>query len=1321
MNAILALACAASILAADPIPDAEPVQPAGENAAQQRTRVDHPSERDLADPENKALYAVGYAHLDTQWRWDFVTTIDEYIRATLDDNFALFEQHPDYTFNFTGSVRYEMMREYYPERYKRLKEYIAQGRWRVAGSSVDEGDVNVPSAEAIVRQVLYGNKFFREEFGVESLDFMLPDCFGFPASLPSIWAHCGLLGFSTQKLTWGSAVGIPFKVGVWEGPDGNGVIAALDPGPYVGAIDGPPDQSVPWIERVLTNGKQFNLWADYHYYGVGDQGGAPKAEDVARYIASANEGTGPIDVLLAPADQMYKDITPEVRANLPRFAGDMLLTEHSAGTLTSQAYMKRWNRQAEQLADAAERAATAAWLLTGAEYPTDRLERAWVRVLANQMHDILPGTSIPRAYRYSWNDEIVAMNIFADVLTHAVGHVAARLDTEVEGIPLVVFNPISCPRRDLVEATVPLGHAPAIRVFDRDSGREVPSQVLSRDDGDATILFEARVLPNSFTVFDVRAADGPYADDELAVTPRSIENSELRVTLNDAGDIEQIFDRATGREILAALARLAFTYEKPRNWPAWNMDWADRKNPPIGHVDGPVTFRIVERGPVRAAIEVTRHARGSSVTQVLRLARAGAADFFHSSGRVLEVACDIDWQSAECALKASFPLTASNPVATYNWGMGTIERGNNNPVKYEVPSHEWIDLTDASGEFGVSILEDSKFGSDKPSDHEIRLTLLYTPGVRGSYMDQHSQDWGRHDIRYAIYPHEGDHRDGHTYWMARRFNQPLRAFGVPASDGGLGPSARLVEPASPQFDIVAIKRAEERDAVVLRTQELRGEPLRSWVNHWWGDSSVAYDADGQERILAERPRSDGFSRPVISGPFEPKTLMLVPGAIPNTADRNLATTLLPLPYDTDVASTDADPSDGAMDHAGRSYPAEMLPRVLLHNDVPFALASTDPGANNAVTCRGQQISIPDRPGTEIHLLAAATIDCETIFTVGDFAQRRTVQEWTGFVGQWDDRVFDRAFAKVDYRTEGRVVAINPGYIKRQPIAWFATHHHHPTEGNQAYQFSYLFHVRLDRPAGARALTLPYDERVRVFGATLVKPAAALAVPAAPLYDTLEGHGPIAIRHDYDARPPAIHDGLEPSAAVTIDREREWDLLAIGPPSNTDAIDASRSNRAFRAWTDDGRLPVHHASGAEDGALPRLTDGDWARNHDDTARCVWFDNEGRFTLDLGEPTPISRLSVYSWHRSDRAVQKFSVWASNAESPSPAITREDRGDWVFLAAVDTSPLGQGDKHASSIRPPGDTPLGPWRHLLFVAEDMGQGTFFTEIDLLTAGGVE
>ena len=253
--------------------------------------------------KDPTLYVVGYAHLDTEWRWEYPQVINEFIANTLHDNFKLIEKYPHYIFNFSGSNRYRFMKEYYPADYAKLKKYIAEGRWFPAGSSVEESDVNSPSAESIFRQVLYGNEFYRHEFGKYSAEYMLPDCFGFPASLPSILAHSGVKGFSTQKLTWGSRrrggraflprtlpVGIPFNVGMWIGPDGHGVIAALNPGSYGGNVTTDLSSDPEWVKRVNLDGKATGLFADYHYYGTGDVGGSPEENSVKALEAIVDKG-----------------------------------------------------------------------------------------------------------------------------------------------------------------------------------------------------------------------------------------------------------------------------------------------------------------------------------------------------------------------------------------------------------------------------------------------------------------------------------------------------------------------------------------------------------------------------------------------------------------------------------------------------------------------------------------------------------------------------------------------------------------------------------------------------------------------------------------------------------------------------------------------------------------------------------------------------------------------------------------------------------------------------------------------------------------------
>src|ERR1700691_3883901 len=214
------------------------------------------------------LYVVGYAHLDTEWRWEYPQVIDEYIRKTMEENFKLLDKYPHYIFNFSGANRYRFMKEYFPADFARVKKYVDEGRWFPAGSSMEEGDVNTPSAETIIRQVLYGNNWFRKELGRASVEYMLPDCFGFPASLPTILAHSGVKGFSTQKLVWGSSApgggpeslektpeGTPFNVGVWVGPDGESVLAGLNPGDYSGGIYTDLSKPLPPLpaDEVLDN------------------------------------------------------------------------------------------------------------------------------------------------------------------------------------------------------------------------------------------------------------------------------------------------------------------------------------------------------------------------------------------------------------------------------------------------------------------------------------------------------------------------------------------------------------------------------------------------------------------------------------------------------------------------------------------------------------------------------------------------------------------------------------------------------------------------------------------------------------------------------------------------------------------------------------------------------------------------------------------------------------------------------------------------------------------------------------------------------------
>jgi alpha-mannosidase len=1048
------------------------------------------------------LYEIGYSHLDTQWRWTYPQVIREFIPNTVHQNIPLFEKYPDYIFNWTGANRYRLMKEYHPEDFETVKEWVAKGRWFPAGSAWEENDVNVPSSESLIRQLLFGHDFFMKEFGKESCEFTLPDCFGFPASLPSVLAHCGLKGFSTQKLTWGSAVGIPFNVGVWEGPDGNSVVAALNCDPYVSKITNNLAVSDRWAQRIDEDGAKSGVYADYSYYGVGDQGGAPTDKSV-EWIEKAVNTKGPVQVVSARSDQMFLDLTDAERARLPKYKGDLLLTQHSAGSITSEGYMKRWNRENEKLADAAERASVAAWLLGAAPYPREKLHRAWELVLACQFHDMLPGTCHPKAFEYAWNDEIIAMNSFAEALQDAVGAVARGLDTQCEGTPLVVYNPLSIEREDVVDAELDAGTvSTAPQVFDG-AGKAVPTQVISNDGGKCHFIFLAKAPSVGFAVYSVKPSQAAAAGSPLKVGERSLENDRYRVTLNDAGDIASVFDKSAGRELFSEPARQAFLAEKPALYPAWNMDWKDRTNAPRGYVDGPAEIRVVENGPVRVAVEVKRKAENSIFTQTIRLAAGTAGD------RV-EIANHVDWQSAGCSLEAVFPLTVANPLATYNWDLGKIQRGNNDPKKYEVPSHNWFDLTDSSGRYGVSILSDAKYGSDKPTDNLLRLTLLYTPETgRRRYYEQRWQDWGRHDFVYGIYGHKGDWREGGSDWQAARLGQPLMAFVTEPHPGKLGRSFSLLHLNSDDIAVRAIKLAEDSDQVIVRLQELDGSKRHSVALAAGDGIDGATEVTGLEKSLGA-VKSSRKKLEMNFTPYQLRSLELTLKA-PMKLDPPESTPV-DVSYGLDAFRDRGAKSDAGFDDGGMSYPSEMIGDTVDTEGVRFNIGPRSGGGGNSIACKGQTIQLPAGAHNRLFLLAAsAGGDTEGEFKVDDQATRLKVQEWSGYIGQWDNRVFEGTVPELAFSITNELDRIDAGFIKRDPLAWFSSHRRLPDGGDDIYRYCYLFKYVLSLPAGAKTLTLPDNPRIRVFAVTAARDDNAVTEAAWPLYDDFNGRGPVERR------------------------------------------------------------------------------------------------------------------------------------------------------------------------------------------------------------------
>lgn len=1219
--------------------------------------------------KDKVLYTIGYAHLDTEWNWEYPTTINEYIKNTMEDNFKLLEKYPDYVFNFTGSRRYYMMKEYYPTSYKKVGDYIQKGRWYISGSSVDEGEVNISSSESVLRQVLYGNLFFKREFNKQSYDYMLPDCFGFVATLPSVWSHAGLLGFSTQKLTWRSANGVPFNVGVWEGPDGKGLMAALNATSYSGGVVERLDKDKEWTARMESNISKYGLLFDFRYYGTGDIGGAPREKDVINAVNSVKHDDSNFKVILTASDQIFKDITPELRDKLPTYAGDLLLTEHSAGSMTSQSFMKRANRKNEQLAKSAEQLASIADWLGGAAYPMNKINNSWDLVLGSQFHDILPGTSTVLAYNYAWNDEFIAMNGFSEVLKNSVSAIAHNLNTQVEGKAIVVYNPVAIAREDVVSAELNYDKIPAnIKVVDR-SGNTVPSQIVSSNGNKLNIIFLAKLPSVGLAIYDVRQTAANVAEPAMTVTNESLENSYFKVKIDSNGDIASIYDKKALKEVLAKPASLQFQQERPSQWPAWNMDWNDRKNPPVDFMNKEVTVKVIEQGPVRIALEVTKKGQNSEITQIISLA-AGEA------GKVIEVNNKIDWQSKEVSLKAAFPTTVSNEFATYGLNTAAVQRTNNNELKFEVPARQWIDLTDRPNNYGVSILEDCKYGSDKPDNSTLRLTLMYTPRAN-SYVYQGSQDWGIHEFRYGIYAHSGDWVYAMTPWQGSFLNAPLIGFETSKHAGAIGKEISLLKINTNKVDVMAFKKAEESDYYIVRVNELYGKNADGVSVSFPGKIVDAYEINGQEKKIG----SADFKNGVLN--FDMTKFLIRSFAV--KFEKPAAANALPvqqnvvIPFDEDVISPDNNRTDGNMTN-GLTLSAELIPAGIISEDISFKTGSTVDGQKNIVAAKGQEINLPAGDFNKLYILAAATQDTEGDLKIGNKTVKLAVQDWTGWVGQHYGRKL--------YFNDLKVAEITTAWSKRDNIAWFASHIHSP-KANEAYQYSYIYKYAINLPKGVKTVTLPKNDKIKIFAITVANNTNDDITPLQPLYDDFKNNKPVQLRVKEYVTPelqslkfvqkPLFNNVIDPRM-LNNPRFKAY-LKSIGmdtvvvktPPSATDYADVKSGNKVSATYyatgkSNDGkdfvntRMDLSYLLDSQSGKL---------------ADTIWFNNgEGRYIIDLQQLVSIDKINLYLDQFRGRGNQTFSIWSSEK---SADITGDPKSKgWQYVGVYGAG--GRGGMGAS-----------------------------------------
>ena len=710
------------------------------------------------------LSAIGHAHIDTAWLWPLAETYRKCVRS-FSSQVAYMERYPEFRFSCSQAQQYAWIKDREPGLYARIKERVQGGQWVPVGGTWIEPDCNLPSGEALARQFLHGQRFFRREFSRYCREFWNPDVFGYNGQLPQIMRQSGITRFLTQKLSWNRFNRPEHHTFTWQGIDGSEVLTHFPPADTYNALTAQGGKNE--ITQLRDNARQYKDHSRSRHslllFGYGDGGGGPvpRMLEVLRRVGDLQ---GVPRTAQRSSDEFFDRLEEEATA-LPTLVGELYF-EYHRGTYTSQAAVKRGNRQGEWTLHDAEFLAAAAARLRGATYPRQELGGLWETLLLNQFHDILPGSSITEVYADAARDHA------------AIQREGGRL-------------------RDA--ALRALAGAPAGNVVPVNTLGFTRREVAAQPDG-KLVCVEAPAYGAGGIV---------AADDPVRVTREPgrilLENACLRATLAEDGSLVSLIEKTSGREALAAPGNRFDLYDdRPTNYDAWDIDpfylETLRTCPPAERCE------VVSEDPLRAEVRFERAVGAASrLTQTVRL-EAGA--------RRLEFHTRVDWHESHKLLKVAFPWNVRAMNATYEMQFGCVERPTHHTnsfdlAKYEVPAHKWADLSEHG--FGVALLTESKYGFHT-LDGTMHLSLLRAP----KYPDPEC-DMGGHEFAYALLPHAGGWREAGVVAEAHRFNVPLLW-----ADGGQMPAGSLASCEDANLVLDTVKLAEDSDATVLRLYECHG-------------------------------------------------------------------------------------------------------------------------------------------------------------------------------------------------------------------------------------------------------------------------------------------------------------------------------------------------------------------------------------------------------------------------------------------------------------------------------------------------------------------
>lgn len=786
----------------------------------------------LPGPLKHSIVPVGHAHLDTAWLWPLEMTMKKMAHTTA-TQLHLLERYPEYVFCHSQASQYEWLELQYPKLFERVREAIRQGRWEVVGSMWVEADCNLTGAESLVRQFLYGRRYFKEKLGITTDDMWLPDVFGYAASLPQILEKFNIRYFLTQKISWNQFNKFPHHTFWWQGIDGTKVWTHFPPADTYNSDCTPKE-----MLYVVKNYKDHaRMDSSLYLFGFGDGGGGP-TERHLEYLRRARSAAGLPEVQSGKtALEFFKEARAKSK-DLATWAGELYL-EYHRGTYTSQAANKKANRTSEFLLRDAE-------LLScfvedfPASYPRAELEQAWKLVLLNQFHDIIPGSSVREVYEDSARDYSRVLGIGEAIIHDALTKIGGAFDTSAMERPLALFQNAMVG----AQGEMPWGtnNVPTCLTVGEES---LPVQLVD-DFGEQKLIFPTPAgALGAVTVGDLCHAP-PGRKYRHRVSSRKIESDELAIRFDANGNITSVESLEDGSEFIEP-GKLANVFQlfddKPLFWSAWDVDvYAFETGRDLLKSE---SFEIVERGPVRSAVKIVKRFGNSTITQKISLGPTPGIRFD----------TEIDWHEEDKMLKTAFPVNVNAQRATFEVQFGSVERPTHantswDVARFEVAAQKWADLSE--GDQGVALLNDSKYGCDIRGN-VMRLSLLRSPKAPDPTCDM-----GRHRFVYVLLPHFGPHNYAGVVQAAYALNAPVRWAWLPRGSGVEAGQPPFVSCEDRNIVIETVKKAEDSDHVIVRMYECHNS--RGWAELFCiRPIRAAALCDLEENVVGELDVQDGLA------------------------------------------------------------------------------------------------------------------------------------------------------------------------------------------------------------------------------------------------------------------------------------------------------------------------------------------------------------------------------------------------------------------------------------------------------------------------------